>query len=338
MKKTGLALLLAITLFSCRDNDIPDVSDININIQVKRFEQDFFAMDTVNLMTSLQSLGTAYPVFLNDFLYNILELPPVTDTSLQVQALIKKFIADYKPIKDSADRLFTNFDKTANEIKKGLQFVKHYFPQYGPPPNIITFIGPLEGYSDVITSNALAVGLQLHMGKNFSYYTSEVGQSVYPAYISRKFTVETIPVNCMKNVVEDIMQEVRPGRPLVEQMVEAGKKLYVLDRVMPETPDTLKLGYTKTQLEGCEKSEGSIWNFFVSNNLLFTIEPALVHGFMNDAPNTPEFGDGSPGAIGHFVGWQIVKKYMQKNDKLSPGDLLKMDAKTIFEESKYKPN
>ena len=103
MKKTGLAFLLAITLFSCRDNDVPDVSDININIQVKRFEQDFFAMDTVNLMASLQSLGTAYPVFLNDFLYNILELPPVTDTSLQVQALIKKFIADYKPIKDSAD-------------------------------------------------------------------------------------------------------------------------------------------------------------------------------------------------------------------------------------------
>ena len=107
MKKTGLALLLAITLFSCSDNDVPDVSNININIQVKRFEQDFFAIDTVNLMTSLQSLGTAYPVFLNDFLYNILELPPVTDTSMQVQALIKKFIADYKPIKTAPTGFLT---------------------------------------------------------------------------------------------------------------------------------------------------------------------------------------------------------------------------------------
>lgn len=337
MKKTGLSLLLAILLFSCGE-DIPDVSRIPINIQVKHFEQDFFAMDTIDLMGSLQELGTKYPVFLGDYLYNILELPPITDTSLQAQALIKKFIADYRTIKDSADNVFRNFDKISNEIKEGLQFVKHYFPHYNPPPFLITFIGPLEGYSDVITSNALAVGLQLHMGKQFSYYTSEIGQQLFPAYISRKFTPEYIPLNCMKNVIADLTPHVNSGRPLVEQMVEAGKQLYVLDKVMPRTPDTMKIGYTKEQLEGCYKSEGNIWHFFVSNNLLFTIEPALMKGYMNEAPNTPEFGDASPGAIGHFVGWQIVKKYMDKKGDISLNELLKTDARTIFEESKYKPN
>jgi hypothetical protein len=338
MKKTGFALLLCVLLFGCGDNDTPDVSGININIQVKRFEQDFFALDTINLMNSLQELSTKYPVFLTDYLYNILELQPVTDTSIQVQALLKKFIADYRPIKDSADKAFNNFDDIADEIKKGLQFVKHYFPNYNYPPNLITYIGPLEGYSDVITSNALAVGLQLHMGKNFSYYNSEQGQQLFPAYISRRFTPQTIPVNCMKNVIDDLTPPVRSGRPLVEQMVEAGKKLYVLDKVMPQTPDTLKIGYTKKQLEGCEKSEGNIWHFFVSNNLLFTMEPALVGGFMGDAPNTPEFGDGSPGAIGHFVGWQIVKKYMEEHSNVTLDQLLKTNAKTIYDESKYKPN
>lgn len=338
MKKTGLVLLLTICLFSCRDGNVPDVSDIKINMQVKRFEQDFFAIDTTNLMGSLAQLNTTYPVFLDDFLYNILELPPVTDTSLQVQALIKKYIADYKPIKDSADKVFSNFDNIAEEVKEGFQFVKHYFPNYNPPPNLITFIGPLEGVGNAITSNALAIGLQLHMGSEFSYYKSEIGQQVYPAYISRRFTPAYIPVNSMKNVIDDLTPAVRPGKPLVEQMVEAGKKLYVLDKVMPTTPDTMKIGYTKKQLEGCYKSEGNIWHFFVSNNLLFTIEPPLVHGFMNDAPNTPEFGEASPGAIGVFVGWQIVKKYMEKNEKLSLAELLKTDARTIFEDSKYKPN
>jgi hypothetical protein len=338
MKKTGFALLLVVTLFGCRDNDIPDVSDININLQVKRFEQDFFAMDTVNLMASLQQLSTNYPVFLNDFLYKILELPPVTDTSLQVQALIKKFITDYRPIKDSADRLFKNFEKPLNDIREGLQFVKYYFPHYNPPPYLITFVGPLEGYSDVITTNALAVGLQLHMGSNFSYYNSEIGQATYPAYLSRRFMPETIPVNCMKNVVDDLTPPLKPGRPLVEEMVQEGKKLYVIDKLLPRTPDTLKIGYTKKQLQGCYKSEGNIWNFFLTNNLLFTIEPALVNGYMKEAPNTPEFGDQSPGAIGVFVGWQIVKKYMEKNDRVSLSELLKTDAKTIFEQSKYKPN
>lgn len=337
MKKTGLALLLCFTLLACKDN-APDVSGININTQVKRFEQDFFAIDTVNLMASLQDLNTRYPVFLNDFLYNILELPPVTDTSLQAHALIRKFIAEYRGIKDSADKVFSDFDQTAGEIRKGLQYVKHYFPNYNPPPYLISFIGPLEGYSDVITTNALAVGLQLHMGSQFSYYTSQIGQQLFPGYISRRFTKETIPVNCMKNVVDDLSTATSSSRPLVEQMVEAGKKLYVLEKIMPHTPDTLLIGYTKRQLEGCEKSEGNLWHFFVSNNLLFTQEPPLIQGYMGDAPNTPEFGDESPGAIGHYVGWQIVKKYMSGHSNVTLEQLLNTDPRQIFEESKYKPN
>lgn len=338
MKKTGFVLILTLFLFACRDKNIPDVSGIKVNLEVKRFEQDFFGMDTNNIAAGLQQLQDKYPVFLEDFLYNILELPPLTDTSTAAMELIKKFISDYRPIYDSAMDVFKNFDKQAEEVREGLRFVKHYFPAYNPPPYLITFIGPLEGYSDVITTNALAVGLQLHMGSNFSYYTSDVGQSVYPMYISKRFTPQTIAVNCVKNIISDIAPDPAPGRPLIEQMVEAGKRLYVLDKLMPYTPDTLKIGYTKSQLQGCYANEGRIWNFFVANNFLYTIEPALIGGFMNDAPNTPELGEGSPGAIGHFTGWQIVKKYMEKHDTVSLATLLRTDAQTIFNESKYKPN
>ena len=120
-------------------------------------------------------------------------------------------------------------------------------------------------------------------------------------------------------------------------MVEKGKRLYVLDKLLPYTDDTLKTGYTAAQLTGCFKNEGLIWNHFLSHNLLFTIEPADIRPYMEEAPNTPEMGEGSPGAIGLFVGWQIVKKYMQKNQSLSLNELLNTDPKKIFEESKYRP-
>jgi hypothetical protein len=338
MKKSGLALLLAISLFACRDNNAPDVSNIKVDVQVKRFEQDFFALDTINFMSSLNELGTKYPVFLGDFLFNIMYLPPITDTSLAIQALLKQYIIDYKPLKDSADKAFADFDGIVDDILKGLQYVKYYFPDYGLPVNIITYIGPLEGNTDVITTNALAVGLQHHLGNDFSYYTSDEGVQVLPQYRSRWFTKETIARNCVMNVVGDLAPVPRPGRPLVEQMVEEGKKYYLLDKVMPSEPDTLKLLYTKPQLEFCKKNEGGIWHLFVSNNLLFNTEKTITDGFMEEAPFTRELGQSSPGRIGHFIGWQIVKKYMEKNSKLSLPELMKTDAKTIFEESKYKPN
>lgn len=337
MKKTGLVLLVVMGLFACKNKNIPDVSGIKVNLQVKRFEQDFFAIDTNHLMASLDQVGAKYPLFLGDFLYNIMELPGLTDTSLQAQEVLKKFIADYRPVKDSADKVFKNFNHIEEDVKQGLQFVKYYFPNYKTPPQLITYIGPMEGYSDVITRDALAVGLQLHMGKDFSLYKSNIGQNVFPEYISRRFTPDYIAVNCMKNIINDIAPEKTSGRPLVEQMVEKGKRLYVLDQLMPYTEDTLKTGYTATQLKGCYSNEGQIWNHFLSNNLLYNIDPVTIRTYLEEAPNTPEMGEGSPGAIGLFVGWQIVKKYMEKNKDLSLNELLNTDPKKIFEESKYKP-
>lgn len=338
MKKAGLALLIVIGLFSCRDKSVPDVSGVKIDLTVGRFEQDFFAIDTNHIMTSLEHLGAKYPLFLGDFLYNIMELPGLSDSSLQEQALLKKFISDYKPVKDSAEVVFRNFNPIERDVKKGLQFVKYYFPAYKAPSQLITYIGPMEGYSDVITRDALAVGLQLHMGNNYSLYKSNIGQEVFPGYISRRFTPDYIVVNCMKNIINDISPEKNGSQPLVEQMVEKGKRLYVLDKILPFTEDTLKTGYTAAQLAGCFKNEGLIWNHFLSHNLLYTIEPADIRPYLEEAPNTPEITDKAPGAIGVFVGWQIVKKYMSKHGNLSLNELLHTDARKIFEESKYRPN
>jgi hypothetical protein len=337
MKRTGLVLLIIVALFSCKDKNIPNVSGIKINLTVKHFEQDFFALDTNHIMASLNQVGAKYPYFLGDYLYNIMELPGISDTSLQEQALLKKFLSDYRLVKDSADQVFRHFNDIEKDVKKGLQFVKYYFPAYKIPSQLITYIGPMEGYSDVITRDALAVGLQLHMGSNYSLYRSNMGQEVFPTYISRRFTPDYIVVNCIKNIINDISPEKPGSTPLVEQMVEKGKRLYVLDKLLPYTEDTLKTGYTAVQLKGCYENEGRIWNYFLTHNLLFDIEPANTKSFMEEAPNTPELSEQSPGAIGIFVGWQIVKKYMSKHTELSLNELLNTNVKTIFEESKYRP-
>jgi len=37
------------------------------------------------------------------------------------------------------------------------------------------------------------------------------------------------------------------------------------------------------------------------------------------------------------MGWQIVKKFMQKNPKYTLQQLMAADAETIFQQGKYKP-
>jgi hypothetical protein len=90
-------------------------------------------------------------------------------------------------------------------------------------------------------------------------------------------------------------------------------------------------------LKGCYDNEGKIWSFFLTNSMLMSNDPSLVKNYMGDAPNTQELGPVSPGYIGLFVGWQIVKKYMSQHKEMKLPELLNVPAMKLFEESKYKP-
>lgn len=328
------AVLLLTICFSCTGKrNIPDVLGIRAPISLQRFERSFFSLDTMKLDESLQELTTEYHGFAQDFLFNILGSSPDA-----VTLDIPVFIRTYQSIAKDASAQFPDLSKELSDVQQGLQFVKYYFPDYRLPEKLITFIGPLNSYGSIITPDGLGVGLQLYLGSNHPLYLSEEGQQLYPRYISRRFDRLYIPVNAIKNVIDDLYPPMYAGKPLIEQMVEAGKRLYLLDQLMPYTADTLKTGYTRQQLEGCYENEKNIWSFFVQNNLLYTIDPEMIRDYMTDAPNTPTLGQASPGFIGQFVGWQIVKKWMsQQKESANMKMLMEAPAKKIFEEAKYKP-
>ena len=226
-----------------------------------------------------------------------------------------------------------------------LQYTKHYFPDYPLPENLITYIGPMDAFyeaslgwsGDIITSSGLGVGLQMHLGGGSPFYQEGVGGQGYPAYISRRFSPEYITVNCAKNIIDDLYPDQSDQKALVDQMVDKGKRLYILDKLLPTTPDSLKIGYTANQLAGCIKNERLVWNVFTANNLLYETDYQKIKSFIGEAPSTMELGDDSPGFISLFTGWQIVKAYMEKHPDTSLKQLMNTDSRKLFEAAKYKP-
>lgn len=337
----------SIILSSCTSHRGPDVSGIDLKIELRRLDQDFFAIDTNDVKQSLQLLRKKYPEFLGLYIYNILGLDPdslFSNNSQQIQ-LVKLFLKDYRPIQDSVEQVLGNFEKEQSSIISGLKHVKYYFPKYRLPQNVTTFVGPMNAsfqtsfgtQGDVLTANSIGVGLQLHLGKDFSFYRSAPGQELYPDYIAANFIPETIPVNCMKTICDDLYPDQTAGRSLIEQMVEKGKRLYLLELLLPESPKHLLIGYTDKQLKDSYTNEAVIWDFFLNNNLLNTAEQNLIKNYIGESPKTQEFGEGSPGNLGSFTGWQIVKKYMEKFPETNLDNMMKMDARKLYEASKYKP-
>jgi len=338
-------LLLVVAMISCKGKrNIPDVSKVQAPLQTMRFEKDFFALDTNSLDAGLQQLYTKYPEFFRDYVYNILGIEPKEDSVLRY---VKLFINDYKDVYAASGKVFSDFSVTEKQVQRSFQFIKYYFPKYPLPEKLVTYIGPWDalfmlsdnatGSSVMRDGSVMGIGLQLSLGKDFRIYKEQFMQDRYPEFVSAKFDPAYIPVNCSKVIIDDMFPMRTGGMPLVEQMIELGKRLYVLDMVMPETPDTLKTGYTAKQLKGCYDNEANIWSFFVTNGLVFATDPNTTKDYVSDGPKTAPLGDESPGFIGKFVGWQIVKKWMDKNPKATLVELMNKNPKALFEEAKYKP-
>jgi hypothetical protein len=142
----------------------------------------------------------------------------------------------------------------------------------------------------------------------------------------------------MKAWGQSIITENNTRRKLIDRMINAGKTMYYLDKVLPETPDSIKIGYSTIQTMWCYYNEFKIWEYFIKNNLLYSTDMMEVSHFIGDSPVTPGMPPDAPGNIGTWVGWQIVKEYMNRNPNVTMKQLLEeTDGQKILELSKYKP-
>ena len=338
-----LTAAILLSLLACNSsNNKPNTENINVALELKRFDKAFFAVDTSRIDSSLNELKKDYPIFLNDYLERIIG---VSQSDSNYKEQIKLFIRDYKPVLDSISTIEKGIEKAFNQNKDALKLVKYYFPNYKLPQQFITFIGPMDAYAntstgghgEIITEYAICSGLQLHLGAESSFYQSEIGSQLYPAYISKRFNTDYIAINCMKNIIDDIFPPKYFDVSLLDIMIDQGKRMYLLDLLMPDADPALKLGYTKEQFNGAVENEAFIWNFFTENSLLFEKDQIKIRSFIGDGPNTQELGEGSPGFISLFVGKQIISKYMKIHPETTIAQLFSMNAASILSASKYKP-
>ncbi len=332
-----VGLIIIVGLFSCHTQDkTPDVSAVKVQLSTRRFEQQFFALDTINIMPQLNKLIAAYPSFGENFMGTILGIDPKwpADTTA---AYIKQFIAYSRNIYDTSQKYFKDFSHYENEIKRGLQFVKYYYPAYKIPTKIITYLGPTDGYGDILDDEVFYIGLHVHLGKDFPLYKTVVVQETYPQYVTARFTPEYISVNCLKNIVEDMYPEKTEDKRLLIQMVEKGKRLYLLQKFLPEKEENKIIGYTPAQMKESYTHEAAIWDLFIQNNFLQTADNNLIKSYVTEGPKTQELGENAPGNIGSFSGWQIVKQFAAKYPDIRPDSLMNIDDEKIYAEAKYKP-
>ena len=147
-------------------------------------------------------------------------------------------------------------------------------------------------------------------------------------------------------IVRAIGENIVPFDPkkqtFLDLMLYEGKKLILADALIPDEADEFKIGYTPQEIEWSIQNEGNIWNFFVEQNFVFKNDKTLYDRFLQVSPFSKfnnEIEQESPGRIGAWIGWQILRKYLRENPSITLPELINdMDSEKIFRQSKYKPS
>ena len=149
---------------------------------------------------------------------------------------------------------------------------------------------------------------------------------------------ENLAVDVMKYFYHSQINTSVRQSTLLDRMVGAGKMLYFLDRIMPETADSLKICYTQKQLDWAIKNEKNIWAFMIQNELLYTTDYKSQTKLIQDGPFTTGFSRQSPARLGVWMGWQIVGDFMKNNPEVSLKELINItDSQKLLNDSGYKP-
>lgn len=337
MKRIYYVLCLAAILETgCHSGqDTPDVSGIKVTVKVERFDMDLFALDSTRLPEQWPAIQRKYPDFSRYFVSDVLALGPAGDDPATAFKELRHFLGQNQNLHDSVLKQFPNMAIITKPLNNYFRYVKYYFPDY-EIPTIIPFIGNFAD-RESISKDGLAIGLDFYMGPGFSFYQIPEVQEVFPSYVSRRFAIPYLPVNVMKAVLVDLYPGTLDTSNLITQLIDQGKRLYIVDKFLPGVDDTLKLGYTGRQYAWCKANEGLVWNFLVEQNVLYSFDPDVVKTYIGDAPTTQTMPAQSPGDIAAFVGWQIVKKYASRKGNITPARLMEIPARDILEGAQYNP-
>jgi len=333
----GLILIFVVLLSSCSsDNKFErDISNIDVEIKINRFDKALMGLDHDDYEKSLKKLQNTYPDFYQLYIENILGIGKVADEFYQPEFQGFLQFEGTKSLYKDCITAYPDLSEIEADLSTSFKYYSYYFPE-AEIPEVYSYFSEYI-FANVTADNILGIGLDMYLGKDHQYYPS----LNIPLYKFRKFREDYIISNSMKAFAYSLYDEASyTDKDLLSQMVYHGKIMYFMDCVLPHTHDSIKIGYTPRQLKWCELSEGSVWAYLIDQNLLYEKDQMKFQKLLKDGPYTTGLPNDSAPMLGIWIGWQIVRAYMEKFSHLALPNLMHdadMTGRTILDKSKYKP-
>jgi hypothetical protein len=304
-----------------------DVSGIEKeDVEIKRYGQAIFRLDTSDLQKELKTIQPRYPVFLNGDLDD-----PETIEKMYGFLTDELLIDAFR----SSDSVFKNLEWLENDLSSSFQYLRYHFSE-AQNPVVYSYVSGYDVEHKVqYYNNNLIIALDMYLGPDYPIY-QKLG---VPLYVIRRFDDPYIVRDCFYEIGRTQLPYRQTGNQLIDAMLREGRLLWFVKAMNPDMEDSILFNYTVEQLEWATKGEGLVWAFLIENDALYTSSPEFYQKFIVDAPFTSYFGPDTQPRLGRYIGYSIIHRFMEENPDVSLKELMhEADSRLILKRSRYKPD
>ncbi|MEZ5025362.1 MAG: hypothetical protein R2739_02185 [Chitinophagales bacterium] len=313
---------------------IEEVKQSDIQVNITRFEDQLFACDPNKLDVDLPKLEKQFPLFYPVFYNQVLQVPTFGDKGTQLNYMRDFITNKYNTgLLDSVKKTFPNLDFLKKDLEILFTNYKSHFPKK-PTPKVITCISEFQSSTFTVTDSIIAISLDLYLGPKYIYYADIFKQY---SFMIPTFDKKYMAIDCANVLATNLVPPPGDNSTLLDKMIAKGKMFYIMENLLPNKDENDIIKYTKKDWKFCINNQVNIWTYFINKKLLYDTR-FEQYKYITEAPTTYGMPKESPGRVGAWLGWQIVRAYMQQHPNTTLQELLALkDGQKILTESKYKP-
>ncbi len=178
----------------------------------------------------------------------------------------------------------------------------------------------------------LTISLEYFLGPKTKYL-----HPMMPKYVRAHCTPEQLQPVALHAIIQELHKPLQQHETprLIDYMLNAGIRYEALQQLDPELPPHVIMRYSPEKYEWSKANEAAIYNHLLPK--LYESNPLKYDAYINEAPFTKAFGKASPPRLAEFIGWQIVKAYVENESPELKALVENRNYTRVFKQSNYKP-
>tara|TARA_B100000963_G_scaffold143275_1_gene124749 strand:+ start:36608 stop:37573 length:966 start_codon:yes stop_codon:yes gene_type:complete len=311
-------IIFIISIYSCdivQDNK-SEIKKIPIEIKLERFDKYFYDKEKYSLKSLKEKFPFFFPITYSDSVW----VKKRNDTLIRI-------------LNSEISKKIINNSLLIDPLKLMFKHIKYYFPNY-QIPRVISVSNNVDYNNRIIMNDSLLIiSIDTYLGSENKIYNG------IPNFIRYEMDLSFLTSHVINKFSKYHVKKTN-DRTFLAEIIYHGKKHYLKDLLLPNNNEKIKIGFSEKKLRWAKENEIFIWKYFIENKLLYSTNQELMNRFINPAPFSKfylELDNESPGKIGQWIGWNIVKSYVKNNPTVSLSEILKKSEFEIFQYSKYKP-